>query len=127
LDNRSIFVIGAWPDTKEKEKVLLNKIRFLREKQYPICLVTHYPVDIKIQELCDYYIYEKENVLSVNWRLSFWRINNGVRQDRISNVDYHGVACLMNIRNAVDFLLIKDRYRTIHYVEADLEYDLINI
>ncbi len=123
MDNRSIFVIGAWPDTKEKEKVLLNKIRFLKEKQYPICLVTHYPVDIKVQELCDYYIYEKENVLSVNWRLSFWRINNGVRQDRISNVDYHGVACLMNIRNAVDFLLIKDRYRTIHYVEADLEYD----
>jgi len=49
LDNRSIFVIGAWPDTKEKEKVLLNKIRFLREKQYPICLVTHYPVDIKFK------------------------------------------------------------------------------
>jgi len=46
-----------------------------------------------------------------------------VRQDRISNADYHGVACLMNIRNAVDFLLVKDRYKTIHYVEADLEYD----
>ena len=123
LNNKSIFVIGAWPNTKEKIKVLINKIKFLKEKNFPVCLVTHYPVTEEVQGLVDYYIYEKENILSDNWRLSFWRMKDGVKQDRISNVDYHGVACLMNIRNAIDLLLIKERYHTIHYVESDLDYD----
>ena len=59
----------------------------------------------------DYYIYEKENILSDGWRLTFWRMHNGVKQDRNSNVDYHGVACLMNIRNAIDLLLIKEKFK----------------
>jgi len=124
LKNKEIFVIGAWPDTKEKLKILFNKINFLKEKNFPICLVTHYPVPLEVQELVDYYIYEKENILSDDWKLTFWRIiDNDIHQEMDSKVKYHGIACLMNIRNAIDLLTAKEKYQTIHYVEYDLEYD----
>jgi len=121
--NNEIFVIGSWADTKAKEKALKEKINFLKEKNYPICLVAHYPVPAEIQALADYYIYEKENILSLNWALTFWRIRNGIREERISSVNYHAVACLMNIRNAIDFLSAKGKYHCIHYTESDLDYD----
>jgi hypothetical protein len=121
--NNECFVIGSWPDTREKIECLTNKINFLKSRHYSICLVTHYPVPCEIQELVDYFIYEKENVLSINWRLHFSRTINGVRQVKKSSFDYHGVACLMNIRNAVDLLSSKGKYHIIHYCESDLEYD----
>jgi hypothetical protein len=123
LNKNECFVIGAWIDTKEKEQNLLTVIKDLKLKGYPICLVTHCSISEEIQDLVDYYIYEKENILSENWRLTFWRNINGVREEKPSLVDYHGVACLMNIRNAIDLLLAKEQYKYIHYREADLEYD----
>ena len=123
LNTNECFVIGAWTDTREKERNLINVIKELKSKDYPVCLVTHCPVSKDLQELVDYFIYEKENVLSDNWKLNFWRINNGVREEKISDVDYHGVACLMNIRNAIDLLNAKDKFKYIHYREADLIYD----
>ena len=121
--NEEIFVIGSWADTKEKELNLINVIKDIKSRNYPVCLVSHYPVSSFIQELVDYYIYEKENVLSINWRLVFWRDVNGVREEKPSLVDYHGVACLMNIRHAIDLLRAKLKFKYIHYREADLSYD----
>lgn len=123
MEEKSIFVIGSWPNNKEKIKCLINKIKFLKERNFPVCLVAHYPVSDEVQNLCDYYIYDKRNVLSKNWRLNFWKIINGVRKDRIATVDYHGVACLMNIRNAIDLFHTNREYKTIHYIESDLDYD----
>jgi len=121
--NNECFVIGAWTDNKEKEINLINVIKDIKSRDYPICLVSHCPVSKDIQESVDYFIYEKENVLSLNWRLVFWRDVNGAREEKPSLVDYHGVACLMNIRNAVDLLRAKGKYKYIHYREADLTYD----
>jgi len=121
--NNEIFVIGAWLDNKVKEENLISVIKEIKSKNYPVCLVTHCIVSKDIQELVDYFIYEKENILSNKWRLLFWRMKDGVRQERLSEVDYHGVACLMNIRNAVDLLLAKGKFKYIHYREADLTYD----
>ena len=121
--SNEIFVIGSWTDTKLKEENLIEVIKDIKSKNYPICLVTHYPVSNRIQELVDYYIFEKENVLSLNWKLTFWRIRNGVKEEKPSLVDYHGVACLMNIRNAIDLLLAKGKYKYVHYREADLTYN----
>jgi len=121
--NNECFVIGAWVDTKEKELNLINVIKDIKSKGYPVCLVTHCAISIKVQEMVDYFIFEKENVLSLNWRLTFWRMKDGVREEKLSLVAYHGVACLMNIRNAVDLLLAKNQFKYIHYREADLTYD----
>ena len=121
--NNEIFVVGAWLDTKEKEINAIDVIKDIKKRGYPVCLVTHCLISKDIQELVDYFIYEKENILSLNWRLVFWRDINGVREEKPSLVDYHGVACLMNIRNAVDLLRAKGKYKFIHYREIDLTYD----
>ena len=123
MNNNECFVIGSWVDNKIKEQNLIEVIKNLKDKDYPVCLVAPYPLSKDIQEMVDYYIYEKENVLSIDWRLTFWREQNGVRTERPSLVPYHGVACLMNIRNAVDLLLTKQKYKYIHYNEADVVYD----
>lgn len=123
MNEKECFIIGCWIDNKEKETNLIEVIRDIKSRDYPICLVAHCSVPTKIQEMVDYFIYEKENILSVNWRLVFWRMNNGVREEKGSSVDYHGVACLMSIRNAVDLLLAKGKFKYIHYIESDLIYD----
>lgn len=122
MNKNEIFVIGSWIDSRVKEQNLIEIIKDLKSKDYPVCLVSHFPVSENIQELADYYIYEKENVLG-DFRLTFWRIINGVKQEKQSNADYHGVACLMNILNAIDLLVAKGKYKYVHYREADITYD----
>lgn len=62
-----IFVLGAWPDTHEKETDLIESIHRLREFHgVPILLVSHYPIKSEIQKLVDYYIYDANNDVLLN-------------------------------------------------------------
>jgi hypothetical protein len=121
---KEIFVFGAWLDSKLKENTLIKNIKFVKSKDYPTCLVTHYPVSTDIQKLVDYYIYDSENILSENWWLRFWRINeDGTRQEVDSPKMYHGLTCLMNMYNAISLLLIKKKFKYIHFWENGSEYN----
>jgi len=119
----SCFVIGAWLDNKVKEENLVNLIKDLKSKNYPVCLVTHCIVSERVQSLVDYFIYEKKNVLSDDFKLTIWKMENEIKQEKQVDSFYHGVACLMNIRNSIDLLFAKGEYEYIHYIESDVVYD----
>ncbi|MFA7202674.1 MAG: hypothetical protein WC188_03045 [Candidatus Caldatribacteriota bacterium] len=74
----------------------------IKDRNFKICLVAHCVIPEYIQEIVDFYIYEKENILSENWLLRYWKIIDGIKVERNSPVMYHSVACLMNIQNAVN-------------------------
>ena len=60
MNDKECFVIGCWVDNKIKEENLVSVIKDIKAKYYPVCLVAHYPVSTKIQELVDFYIFEKK-------------------------------------------------------------------
>lgn len=121
---KEIFVVGTWLSTPERVQQTKNTVAQIKSLGFPVCLVAHCPPPVGLQEMVDYFIYEKENVLSTDFRLTFIREKEGVREEKVSEVGYHAVACLMNIRNAVDLLLAKGQYTHMHYIEADIVADL---
>jgi hypothetical protein len=122
--NKQIYVFGSWLDSRLKEKQLIKNINFVKSKKFPVCLVTHYPISTDVQRLVDYYIYDKENILSENWWLRFWKINkDGIKEERDSPKPYHGLTCLMNMHNAISFLLNKNKFEYMHFWENGSEYD----
>lgn len=58
-----IIILDAYPNTDAKIEVLKKCILQLKKVGKEILVVSHYPIDIEIQNLVDYYIYDKRNNL----------------------------------------------------------------
>jgi len=65
---KKLFVIGAYPNTKKKEDVLKQEILSINHLNYDIMIVSHYPVSEEIQSLVNYYIYDKNQILTPQQR-----------------------------------------------------------
>lgn len=120
---KCVFVIGTWPNSSEKMASLVETIQQARMIGYPVLISTHYALPPHIVELADYIIYEKNNVLSDGWCPTYFRTAaNGAKEEKVSRIPYHGVACLNAIRNAVEFCYSK--FDRLYYLEYDSEVDL---
>jgi hypothetical protein len=123
LNDDHVFIIGAYTDTLEKEKILVKCIKKLREFNIPIILCTHLPVRIEIQKLVDFYIYDEKNELlyfedSKEFNLNNLRFINTSSYDVYSYSDFnHDFAVLTNIRNGFNFAKLNKKY--FHYIEYD--------
>lgn len=120
-----IFVLGAWPNTPEKEQDLLECISRLREfKGIPILLATHYPIKSEIQKLVDYYIYDSNNELLMNDDFEEY----GIDSDRwtqfgeyrlVNKTPYHhDYAIWTMMSQAFEYCSFLGK-RTVHYLEYD--------
>jgi autotransporter strand-loop-strand O-heptosyltransferase len=119
----SCFVIGCWPNSQEKMDTLIETITQVKSFGWPVIISTHYALPPPIMEMVDYVIYEKNNVLSDDWRATYCRTNqSGQMEVKRCNIPYHGVACLNAIRNAVDFC--HGKFDRINYLEFDCEADI---
>ena len=122
--NNDIFVISEYANSIEKENILISLINNLRRFNIPILLVGHYPVKPEIQEMVDYYLFDKKNPIvypdeirkydnksKVVWMESaLWRIDISV----IS----HDYTVWASIRNAVNFVEYLNK-KNIHFMEYD--------
>ena len=57
------IVLLAHANNEEKEKILNECLVSLKDLNLPIILVSHAPISEKNQQLCDYSLYEKNNIL----------------------------------------------------------------
>lgn len=60
---KNAIVVGAYINTDEKEQVLYEALLQLKKLQLPIVVVASSILSNRIIELCDYHIYDKENLL----------------------------------------------------------------
>lgn len=60
---KNVIVIGAYINTDEKETILYEALQQLRKLQLPIIVTSSSILSNRIIELCDYHIYDKENLL----------------------------------------------------------------
>lgn len=120
---QDIFVIGCWPNSNERMDTLVETIKQVKALGYPVLISSHYPLPAPIIEQADYYIYDKKNILSGDFKPVYTRRNQqGEKEQKEANVEYHAVACLNAMRNAIDFC--KGKFNRIHYLEFDVEVDL---
>lgn len=59
--SKEAFVVVGYTPTYQKEEMLLNLLRVLKQKNIPIVLVLHNIPSNQILEMVDYFIYDKEN------------------------------------------------------------------
>lgn len=120
--NKEIFVVGCYPDTGEKMSLVEETIGQIHDAGYEVVITTHYQLPKQILEKADYVVYEKNNVLSGDWKAIYWRSNREFVEYTNAKKQYHAVSVLNNIRNAIDFCL--PRWKTMYYMEYDIGVDL---
>jgi hypothetical protein len=62
--NNELIVIGTYPNTKIREDLTVKCIESAKQLGRPIMLVSHYPVELHVQKMVDYYVYDAHNPLT---------------------------------------------------------------
>jgi len=117
--NKDLVVIGGYPSTDSRKQILKNTILSLNQ-HFDILLVTHYPADVEIQSLVNYYIYDIRNEFFINESVYFYvhtpkfylEYHYGENKH-----NHHSYAIYKSMMSAVSF--IKDYYDGFYYVEGD--------
>lgn len=55
--------VGSFANTEEKQNILRECIKSLKQLNLPILIVSHTPLPYDIQEMVEYYFYDKNNLL----------------------------------------------------------------
>jgi hypothetical protein len=130
--NNELVVIGTYPDTKAREDLTIECIKSAKELGRPIMLVSHYPVNREVQDMVDYYIYDKHNPLTHH---SYYNRFTRSAEDysvemRIEGKSNQSLTVLTNLINAgkaaKGFGYTKMFYITFDHVISNLDYPTIN-
>lgn len=60
---KTLLLIDTYPSTKNKVEELKSCIESLKSTELDILITSHLPIDTQIQQMCNYYIYDKNNLL----------------------------------------------------------------
>jgi glycosyltransferase involved in cell wall biosynthesis len=130
--NNELVVIGTYPDTKAREDLTIECIKSAKELGRPIMLVSHYPVNREVQDMVDYYVYDKHNPLTHH---SYYNRFTRSAEDysvemRIEGKSNQSLTVLTNLINAgkaaKGFGYTKMFYVTFDHVISNLDYPTIN-
>lgn len=120
---KAIFIVDSWPSSQEKMDTLAESIKQIQGFGYPVLVTSHYPLPSSITELCDYYLFEKRDIMSGDDKPVYWRRRlDGTEEHAPCNKEYQGVAALNCARNAIDFC--RGKYDWIYQMSADMEVNL---
>ena len=64
INDKDIIIIGTYPNLEKRVQLTKDCINSLKPLGRKIMLVSHYPVDVQIQQMVDYYVYDGENILT---------------------------------------------------------------
>ena len=117
--SKDLVVIGGYPSNEHRTNILKNTILNLNS-HFDILLVTHYPADVELQKLVNYYIYDDKNEHFENETVHFWGDypkfyfeyyygENGQK--------HHSYAIYRSMLNAASFA--RNYYDGFYYIEGD--------
>jgi len=115
---KEIVLFGAHTNTVEKECALIKNILDWKKYNIPVALATHYPVSEKIQNLVDYYIFEKETHLDSSLMVKQYYSCSAFKIVADCNRPYHAAAAMISYRNSVK--LLSDRYDFMYLQDYDV-------
>jgi len=111
-------LIGAYTNTIEKELTLTETILDWKKYNLPIILSTHYPVNSNIQNLVDYYIFDKEQYLDPTIMNQHIYTCSSFEITADFDRPYHAPAALIAYQNAIR--LLDNKYDFIYLQDYDV-------
>jgi hypothetical protein len=132
--NNELIVIGTYPNTKSRKQLTKDCINSLSELNRKIMLVSHYPVSEEIQNMVDFYVYDKHNPLVPHsYYTRFYNYTNKfdveIKIDGLKNTN-QSLTVLTNLFNSVksakNFGFNKIVYLTYDVIVNDRDISTIN-
>lgn len=107
-DDKSIIIISTHPHHKSIADTTKLSIIQAKKTGYKVLLTSHYPVEPELQNLADYYIFDKNNPILKHNFYSIWQGDNEFFESRINfkscnSDDYHGLAVSLNYYNGLSY------------------------
>jgi autotransporter strand-loop-strand O-heptosyltransferase len=99
---------------------LVSTIEYVKKFDRKVAVVTHYPLNDKIQSLVDYYIYDADNTLP-DYRLTARHSYKGLKLTGWLDRPYHSLPIVKSIQNACKMF---SNYEWMHFIEYDVNLDL---
>ena len=132
MEHKELIVIGTYPDTKVREDLTIACIESARKLGRDIMLVSHYPVELHVQKMVDYYVYDAHNPLTHH---SYYNRFTRSQEDysvemRIEGNSNQSLTVLTNLINAgkaaKGFGYSKMFYVTFDHVIDERDHGVIN-
>ena len=117
--NKGLVVILSHADTEDKIEILIESINSIKKQNYDILISSHINIPDYINDMVDYFIYDKENEL-INDDISpifIWMKAVGY-EHHYPIKNYHAYAVLELIKNASFFAESKG-YENVHFINYD--------
>jgi len=125
------FVVSTYPNQHFIEETTIECIKSLKQSGRKIILTTHYPASKELQDMVDYYIYDKNNILTKHTFYSYtwfdygsWRVDLMLTGE--NNDIYHGPSVYTNYYNAASLAhnlgVKKIYYLNYDYILKDSSY-----
>lgn len=128
--NDDILLINSYANTPEKENSLINLITEFKVLRMSILLCSHYPVRQEIQEMVDYYIFDKDNPTLYMDDYGTYKMYNNLRwtetnefKIEINNPPIYDYAVWKTFKNAFHFIHYLEK-KHIHIVDYRLLPDI---
>lgn len=119
---KEIFTIDAHPSSQEKLDTLMETIAQVKRLGFEVLVSSHLPVPAPVMEMCDYFIYDKKDILSGDDKPVYMRVKDGKQESVQSSISCHALAAIHNVRNSLDFCL--NKYDWVYHMTSDTEVDL---
>jgi len=124
LESKEVVIISCHSNTNASEDKTIECINAIKKTGKKIILTSHFPVSNKLQEIVDYYIYDKNNPITTH---DFYSRSWFTTEDYYAEIDltknnnnsYHGIGCLINYYNGMS--LAKDLgFELAHCINFDI-------
>jgi hypothetical protein len=124
--NRPLLIIGCYPNTDVKKEILRKNLHTLKNT-FDIVLTSHFPVDIELQSISKYVIYDSVNDIPHTTPVTLWNDYGNVYIEYAMPIIYNpGYSVYRQLKNALR--LVKDiGYDSFFYMEGDVLIDIADI
>lgn len=119
---KECFIITTYCDTNEKIKLLNKTIEILKNYNIDICIHAHYPLPKYIQNLVNYYIFDKSNInipLSKR-KFIYWNDNTNIKIRRCVHKQDHSFSVLSQWKQSFNFFK-KIGYNRFYFINYDVK------
>ena len=114
---KKVVLIGSYCDTPYKLELLIDLINKIKDRGFDIIVYGKHPIPEHVQNMCDYWIYDKSNPLIDNRTLNVWELRYGKKFSRLINFDW-GFAAIDQLIKSLGFA------KSLHYdIAYWLNYD----
>lgn len=85
---KKVIIVGTYCDTPSKIDLLIDLIKQLKQKNFDIIVYGKYPIPEYVQDMCDYWVYEKSNPILLDRFLVVWEIRYGRKFTKLIKFDW---------------------------------------